>query len=177
MGHFNIYEGRTPSSLLIPLDLILVMFGMFTLLIYLWKIPAAEMYPVIEGFVENMEAIENFEEVFDSAAIFAGAKVEEIHESERRWDTEDSSNGYHRETRQADFSMNPSGSRTIFRNENDDLQINIRGNRRQNTRNHNRNHESRSAEYYQRKSEGRRQNFGSNRGRFGSLPDRNLNNQ
>merc|ERR1711892_102139 len=176
MGHFNIYEGRTPSSLLIPLDLILVMFGMFTLLIYLWKIPAAKMFPIVEGFVENMEAIENFEEVFDSAAVFAGAKVKEIHQSERRWDTEGSSNGYQRETRQADFSLNPSDSRTIFRNDNDDLRINIRGNGRQNTRNQNRNHESQSAEYYQRKSEGRRSNFGSNRGRFGSLPNRNLNN-
>merc|ERR1711892_11810 len=176
MGHFNIYEGRTPSSLLIPLDLILVMFGMFTLLIYLWKIPAAKMFPIVEGFVENMEAIENFEEVFDSAAVFAGAKVKEIHQSERRWDTGDSSNGYQRETRQADFSMNPSDSRTIFRNDNDDLRIHIRGNRRQNNRNQNRNHESQRAEFHQRESEGRRQNFGSNRGRFGSLPDRNPNN-
>ena len=152
------------------------MFGMFTLVIYLWKIPAARMYPVVEGFVENMEAIEHFEEVFDSAAVFAGAKVEEIHESERRWDNEDSSNGYQRETRQADFFRNPSESRTIFRNDNDDLRINIRGNRRQNTRNQNRNHDSQIAEHHQRESEVRRHNFVSNRGRFGSLPERNLNN-
>ena len=49
------------------------------LIIYLWPISVTSVYPsVVEGFVENMEAIQHIEEVFDNAAKFAGAKVEEI---------------------------------------------------------------------------------------------------
>jgi hypothetical protein len=48
------------------------------LIIYLWPNSVTSVYPVVEGFVENMEAIQHIEEVFDNAAKFAGAKVEEI---------------------------------------------------------------------------------------------------
>ena len=149
------------------------MFGMFTLLIYVWKIPAARMYPVVEGFIENMEAIEHFEEVFDSAAVIAGAKVEETSESERRWDNGDE---YERGTRQADFIRAPLQSRTIFRDDNEDLRINIRGNTQDRTRNQKRYQGSQSSEYYQRDSEGRQRDFGPARGRFDELPERSYNN-
>ena len=154
------------------------MFVFITVLIYFSPISVVSMYPVIEGFVENLEAIDYFEEVFDSAAVVAGAKVEEIDESNRRWDSGDSRNGYQRDTRQADFSRNPSsGSRTIFRDDNEDLRINIRGNRRQRIRNQNRYQNSQFSELaYPKENGGRNKDFVGNRDRFNRLPERNSNN-
>ena len=85
--------------------------------------------------MENLEAIEHIEKVFDSAAVSAGAKDQVFPESERRWDSEGANNEHARESRQVGFSMDSSESRTIFRDDNADLRINIRGNRRQRLRN------------------------------------------
>ena len=69
-------------------------------IIYLWLISVTSVYPLVEGFVENIEAIQHFEEVFDNAAKFAGSKIEEINESNRRLDSGESRNQYQRDTRQ-----------------------------------------------------------------------------
>ena len=62
------------------------------LIIYLWPLSATSVYPVVGRLVENMEAIQHIEEVFDTAELFAGDKVEEINESNRRWDSGETRN-------------------------------------------------------------------------------------
>ena len=131
------------------------MLGIFPVLIYYSYVPLVSLHPVVGGFLENLEAIEHFEKVFDSAAVSAGAKDKLFPESERRWDSEGVNDEHPRESRQVDFSMDPSESRTIFRDDDTDLRINIRGNRRQRLRN--------LSKFISEKEQ-----FSSSRGRFSS---------
>jgi len=150
-------------------------------------------YPVTNGeLVENQEAIEHFEKVFKTAAVFAGAKVEEIKtikESNRRWDSGSTSNEYQRDARQTEvndrfrFDRNPVEERTIFRKDNANLRINVRGNGRQQSRSQNRFRENQNTErYFSGDNEQRIPSFGQNignynyrRNRFNTGPQRNVN--
>merc|ERR1711892_182030 len=65
------------------------------LLTFLFPISATSVHPVAQGqFVENLEAIQHFEQVFDTAAMHASGKAEDIDESNRRWDSGITRNGY-----------------------------------------------------------------------------------
>ena len=115
------------------------------LLTFLFPISATSVHPVAQGqFVENLEAIQHFEQVFDTAAMYASGKAEDIDESNRRWDSGITRNGYQRDTLQTGWnddiriSRNPIESRTIFRNDNENLRLNVHGNGRQRVRNQNR---------------------------------------
>ena len=159
-------------------DLIMKLFYA-VMIIFILPISVTSVHSVAERqFAENIEAIEYFEEVFDTAAAHAVAKVEDIDESDRRWDSGVTRNGNQRDTLQTgwndDFrlSRNPSESRTIFRNENENLRLNFRGNGRQRLRNQNRYSDSQnSARYYPQENDGRNM-FGLNSGNSNFRGDR-----
>ena len=71
-----------------------------------------------EGFIENIEAIQHFEEVFESAAAFAGVVSEESSDSNRRWDEGEAGTAYQRNSRQVGYLRNPALSRILFREQN-----------------------------------------------------------
>ena len=83
-------------------------------------------------FLENMEAIEHFEDVFDMAATLAGAKETQMEKTNRRWDFQQTGwNGALTNYR------TPSVGIAAFRNENQKTKINFLSRRHQRTINKN----------------------------------------